>query len=150
MLKIQERKTAKGNSYAILKLTDLTSVFELFVFSDLLELNREILKEGNSLILNLNKSTSEEQNRFKRVNILKIGSLTELINKPIKEVTFDIKSEKELDEISNFLNKKGETLVNIIFLKNGKNLKFRLENKRDLDRKTLNLIRNKEIPAIIN
>ena len=150
LLKIQERKTAKGNSYAILKLTDLTSVFELFVFSDLLELNREILKEGNSLILNLNKSTSEEQNRFKRVNILKIGSLTELINKPIKEVTFDIKSEKELDEISNFLNKKGETLVNIIFLKNGKNLKFRLENKRDLDRKTLNLIRNKEIPAIIN
>ena len=32
LLKIQERKTLKGNSYAILKLTDLTSVFELFIF----------------------------------------------------------------------------------------------------------------------
>ena len=44
-LKVQERKTAKGNSYAVLKLTDLTSVFELFIFSDILELNREILKK---------------------------------------------------------------------------------------------------------
>ena len=44
LLKVQERKTAKGNSYAVLKLTDLLSVFELFIFSDVLELNREILK----------------------------------------------------------------------------------------------------------
>ena len=36
LLKVQERKTAKGNSYAVLKLTDLSSVFELFIFSDVL------------------------------------------------------------------------------------------------------------------
>ena len=150
LLKIQERKTAKGNSYAILKLTDLSSVFELFIFSDLLDLNRVILKEGNSLILNVIKSTSDDQNRFKRVSIQKIGSLSELINKPIKEVTFDIKTEKQLDEISNFLSKNGETLVNIVFQKDDKNLIFQLENKRNLDRKTLNLIRNKEISATIS
>ena len=40
LLKIQERKTQKGNSYAIIKFTDLSSVFELFIFSDILELNR--------------------------------------------------------------------------------------------------------------
>ena len=119
----------------MLKLTDLTSVFELFIFSDLLELHREILKEGNSLILNLVKSISEEQNRFKRINIQKIGSLSELINKPIKEITFDIQSEEQLDEISKFLTKNGKTLINIIFRKESKNLKFQLENKRNLDRK---------------
>ena len=32
LLKVQERKTAKGNSYAVLKLTDLSSVFELLFF----------------------------------------------------------------------------------------------------------------------
>ena len=73
-----------------------------------------------------------------------------MINKPIKEVTFDIKTEKQLDEISNFLSKNGETLVNIVFLKDDKNLIFQLENKRNLDRKTLNLIRNKEISATIS
>ena len=59
LLKIQERKTAKGNAYAVLKLTDLNSVFELFIFSDTLQLNREILKEGSSLILTLIKSISD-------------------------------------------------------------------------------------------
>src|SRR6056300_1395710 len=49
LLKITERKTAKGNSYGVIKFTDLTSVFELFIFSDILELNRETLVEGSSL-----------------------------------------------------------------------------------------------------
>ena len=48
ILKIQEKKTQKGNSYAIVKFSDRKSVFELFIFSDLLEMNREFLKEGNS------------------------------------------------------------------------------------------------------
>ncbi len=150
LLKVQERKTAKGNSYAILKLTDLSSVFELFIFSDILNLNREILKEGNSLILKINKSTADENNRFKRLNVQKIGSLMDLVNKPIKEVTFKINSEKQLIEISNYLNNNGDTLININLTNSDKNLKFKLENRRNLDRKTLNLLRNKEILAIID
>ena len=71
LLKVQERKTAKGNSYAVLKLTDLSGVFELFIFSDTLELNRETLKEGSSLILTLNKSISDNENRTKRINVRK-------------------------------------------------------------------------------
>ena len=50
LLKIQERKTAKGTSYAILKLTDLQSVFELFIFSDLLDLNRQDFKRWKFII----------------------------------------------------------------------------------------------------
>ena len=71
LLKIQERKTSKGNSYAVIKFTDLTSVFELFIFSDILESNREILIEGNSLILTLIKNISNDENRFKRINVQK-------------------------------------------------------------------------------
>ena len=85
LLKVQERKSSKGNAYAILKLTDLTSVFELFIFSEILESNRNILKEGNSLILTVIKSLSDENNRFKRVNVKKIISLKDLINIPINQ-----------------------------------------------------------------
>ena len=56
VLKVQEKKTQKGNSYAIIKLSDLTSVFELFVFSDIFELNRDKLIEGNSLMITLMKN----------------------------------------------------------------------------------------------
>ena len=150
LLKIQERKTAKGNSYAVLKLTDLTSVFELFIFSDILELNREILKEGSSLILTLIKSISEEENRFKRINVQKITSLKDLLNKPIEEVTFNLKSLKELDEISKFLPKNGDTLIKIKLSDENNDFNFQLKNKRNIDRKTINLLRNKEISAILS
>ncbi len=149
LLKIQERKTAKGNPYAILKLTDLTSVFELFIFSEILEKNREILKEGSSLILTLIKSNSELDNRFRRINVQKIASLSELLNKPIEEVMFQIKSMEELKEISKIILNKGNTLIKININDKNNELNFTLKNKRNIDRKMLNLIRNKEISAII-
>ena len=150
LLKIQERKTAKGNPYAVLKLTDLTSVFELFIFSDTLELNRSILKEGNSLILTLVRSANKEENRFKRINVQKIASLKDLLNKPIDELTFNLKSLKELEEISKFLSKNGDTLIKIRLSDEKNDYSFQLDNRRNIDRKTLNLLRNKEISAIIS
>ncbi len=149
LLKIQERKTSKGNAYAVLKLTDLTSVFEIFIFSDTLELNREILKEGNSLILTLVKSISDSENRFKRINVQKMISLKDLLNKPIQEVTFTLKSSKELNEISKILPDKGNTIIKIKISDKNNNYSFQLKNKRNIDRKTINLLRNKEISATI-
>ena len=150
LLKVQERKTAKGNSYAVLKLTDLASVFELFIFSDVLEANREILKEGGSLILTLVKSISSDDNRFKRINVQKIASLKEILNKPINQVTFNLKSLKELEEISKYLPKMGDTIIKIKLSDQHNDFNFQLKNNRKIDRKTVNLMRNKEISAIIS
>ncbi|MDC2990088.1 DNA polymerase III subunit alpha, partial [Candidatus Pelagibacter sp.] len=150
LLKVQERKTAKGNSYAVLKLTDLSSVFELFIFSDILELNREILREGSSVILTLFKNISNDENRLTRINVKKIASLKDLFNSPINEVSFEIKSKLEIDKISTILEGDGKTIVNINLNSGDNILKFRLKNTRKLDRKALNLLRNQEIQAIIN
>ncbi len=149
LLKIQERKTAKGNSYAIIKFTDLVSVFELFVFSDILETNREILIEGNSLIITLAKNTTNEENRFRRVNIKKIMSLKDLFNKPVSEVIFNIQSLDEIEKISNLINKKGTTEVKINFKDGDNKLLFKLKNKRHIDRKSINMLRNDHISTII-
>ena len=80
----------------------------------------------------------------------KIASILDLFNKPINEVTFNLKSVKELDEISKFLTNKGDTLVNISLQTDEEILKFQLENKRNLDRKSLNILRNKAIFSTIN
>jgi DNA polymerase III subunit alpha len=144
LLKVQERKTAKGNSYAVLKLTDLSSVFELFIFSDILEINRDILKEGSSLILTLTKTISGNEDKTKRINVRKIASLKNLFDSSIKEITLNIKSEKELSEIRSFLEEKGETIVNIVYYNNFKTYNFRLKNLRNIDRKSINLMRNKQ------
>ena len=150
LLKVTERKTAKGNSYAVLKLTDLTSVFELFIFSDVLDLNRDILKEGSSLILTLTKNISSDEDKTKRINVRKIASLKDLFNSPIKEVTLNLSSKIQLKEIQNFLDEKGETVVNINIFDKSKISTFKLKTLRNLDRKTINIIRNKEISLNIH
>ena len=147
---MQERKTAKGNSYAVLKLTDLSSVFELFIFSDVLELNREILKEGNSLILNLVKNITDDENRFKRINVQKISSLKDLFNSPINEVCFEVSSKDQVQVISKILKENGKTLVNINLVNDDNILQFKLKNSKNLDRKSLNLIRKQQIQATIS
>ena len=114
-----------------------------------LELNRQILNEGSSLILTLVKSISDSENRFKRTNVQKIVSLKDLLNKPIDQVTFNLKSLKELDEISKFLPRDGDTLIKIKVSDKNNNFIFQLKNKRNIDRKTINILRNREISAII-
>ncbi len=150
LLKLQERKTAKGNSYAVLKLTDLSSVFELFIFSDVLELNREILKEGNSLIINLVKNITNDENRFKRINVQKISSLKELFNSPINEVSFEVRSKDQVQVISKILKENGKTQVNINLVTEDNILHFKLRNSKNLDRKSLNLLRKQLIQATIS
>ena len=150
LLKVQERKTAKGNAYAVLKLTDLNSVFEIFIFSDLLELNREILKEGNSLILTLVKNISNDENRFKRINVQKIASLKDLFNSPINEISFNVKTMEQIQKISKFLNQDGKTQVKFNLSTEDQILNFQLKKPMNLDRKSLNLLRKQQIQAEIS
>ena len=115
-----------------------------------MELNREILKDGNSLILTLFKNISNDENRFKRINVQKIASISDLIDRPINEISLEIKSNDKLKEISEILNKDGKTIVNINLLTKDNVLKFKLKNTRYLDRKSLNLLRKHQIQAIIS
>ena len=149
LLKISERKTAKGNSYGVIKFTDLTSVFELFIFSDILELNREILIEGNSLIITLIKTISNDENRLKRTNVQKIASLKDLFNKPVSEIAFNINAVDDIEKISKLLNEEGTTEVKINLETNDNNISFKLKNRRLIDRKAINLLRKDDISVII-
>ncbi len=150
VLKIQEKKTKKGNSYAIVKFSDLDSVFELFIFSDIFEMNRNVLVEGNSLIITLVKNISDEENRFKRINVKKIVSLKELINKPIKSIQFRSENIDSLKSLSNLSKEKAQTEVNIVIKDNTKNLIFKLKDKRHIERKTLESLKSKDISTIID
>ncbi len=145
VLKVQEKKTQKGNSYAIIKFSDLTSVFELFLFSDVFESNRDLLKDGNSVFMTLSKSNSEEENRFKRINVKKITSLKDILNKPINEIKFSTKNIDLLEDLSKTSEENGTTKVSLILRNNNHKLIFKLKNKRKIDRKLINSLKNKDI-----
>ena len=150
LLKIQERKTSKGNSYAVIKLTDLSCMFELFIFSDLLEINRDILIEGNSLILTLKKNIIDDENRFKRINVTKITLISDLFNKPISNVEFTLNDFDKLEKISNILEEQGNTNINIQIKDKNYKLIFNLKKKRKIDKNSLSTLKNGEISTIIS
>ena len=138
ILKVQEKKTQKGNSYAIVKFSDLNNVFELFIFSDIFEINRNILKEGNSLMLTLIKNYSDELKTQKRINVKKIISLKEVINKTIYDIAFKFKDVSELEKLKNLSEENAETNIKIVVYNKDKTLQFRLKNKRKIDNKLIN------------
>ncbi len=142
ILKVQEKKTQKGTSYAIIKFSDLSGVFELFIFSDVFETNREILIEGNSVMITLVKNYLDENKIQKKINIRKIISMKEVINKPIDEVKIIIKNIDDVEKINNLSLDEGKTKVIIDVEFDKKTMSFQLNQKRKIDHKMLNLIRN--------
>ena len=150
VLKVQEKKTQKGNSYAIVKFSDLSCVFELFIFSEIFESNRDILKEGNSLLITLIKNITEENNRFKKINVKKISSLKEFTNRPINEITFSINSVEKLNDLMFLTKENGNTQVQLKLHTDNKNLTFKLKNKRKVDREILRSLKNKDISSLIS
>ena len=145
VLKVQEKKTSKGNSYGIIKFSDFSNLFELFIFSEVFENNRSLLIEGNSLMLTLMKTYSDENRNQKRINIKKIVSLNDLVNKPIKSIAFKFDNFKDLKKIIDLNQKDGETIVKIYVENNGEIYTFKLKNKRNVNNKlinSLNLVKN--------
>ena len=108
------------------------------------------MKEVNSLIINLVKKITEDENRFKRINVQKISELKEVFNSPINEVFFEVRSKDQVQVISKILKENGKTLVNINLITEDNILQFKLKNSKNLNRKSLNLLRKQQIQATIS
>ena len=149
ILKIQERKTNKGKPYAVIKFSDLESVYELFLFSEILENNRDKLLEGKSVFLNVVKNFSNDEKKTQRVNVIKIQLLENLFNKPISEVHLNIDNMEKFDHLSKFVNLHGGTKVKINYSTKGSTYIFELKNCRKIDRNIINMLKKHDISALI-
>ena len=143
IMSIQEKKSAKGTPYAIVKFSDKNSEFELFLFAELLISNRALLKESETFVLTLQKDINNDPNIKKRVNIKKITNLDDLINKPYSTVTIELKYNFNLDEIKKMLSCSGETKINLIFKDKNKKVYYSLEDNRKFDINHLKALKTK-------
>ena len=144
IMSIQEKKSSKGTSFAIIKFSDNYSEFEIFLFSDLLTLNREKLKESNSFVLTLQKEKIRTDGTQRRVNIRKLVDLSDLVNKTYESVSIELSDKKMLKELNELLHKSGETKINVLLKEDSKSYKFELEQTRKFDFNLFSLIKNKE------
>ena len=144
IMSIQEKKSAKGTPYAIIKFSDKKAEFELFLFAETLVANREKLKENESFVLTLQKDRVNGEGTKKRINIKKILSLDEVINKPYAKVTIELKNDYNLDEIKNLLSIKGETKINLIVKNKNKQAHYLLQENRKFDFNQLKALKAKK------
>ena len=143
-MSIQEKKSNKGTPYAIVKFSDQKEEFELFLFAEMLTNNRDKLKESESFILTLQKDIIASDANRKRINIKKIISLEEMINKPYSKVTIELNKNFKIDELRDLLGKKGDTQINLIITENNKKAHFSFQNNRKFDLKNLKTLKAKE------
>ena len=80
----------------------------------------------------------------KRINIRKILSLDEVVNKPYSKVTIELKHNYNLNEITELLSASGETEINLVLKDQNKQAHFALQNNRKFDLKHLKALKAKE------
>ncbi len=144
IMSVQEKKSAKGTPYGIVKFSDKKGEFELFLFAEILISNREKLKESESFVLTLQKDKISGENLKKRINVRKITSLDEVINKPYSKVTIELKQNYDLDEIHELLSVNGDTEINFIIKDQNKQAHYSLQNNRKFDLKDLKALKAKK------
>ena len=133
IMSIQEKKSAKGTPYAIVKFSDKKVEFELFLFAEILVANRDKLKESESFVLSLQKDKITGPEKKKRINVKKILSLEEAINKPYLRVTIELKDDFNLNEIKQLLSVRGETEINLVVKVKNKKAIYSLQENREFD-----------------
>ena len=79
----------------------------------------------------------------------KVASLKNLYEKPINNIEILIKDQKYLNDVQKILEKNGQTQVIIKILDQDNKLVFNLKNRRLVDRKNLNLLKNQGISTNI-
>ena len=144
IMSIQEKKSAKGTPYAIIKFSDKETEFELFLFAEILISNREKLKESESFVLTLQKDKFNGSNEKKRINIKKILNLEDVINKPYSKVTIELKNDYDLEELKELLSNRGETEINIVLRYNNKLVNYSLQENRKFDLNHLKVLKGKK------
>jgi DNA polymerase-3 subunit alpha len=144
IMSIQEKKSIKGTPFAIVKFSDNTSEYELFLFSEMLIKNREILRESGSFVMTLQKDRVTAENAQRRINIRKILDLNEIVNRPYEKVSIELAENYNLEELQETLKEEGSTEVKLIIKENNKSLSFKLEKPRKFDFGIFNDVKNKQ------
>ena len=144
IMSIQEKKSAKGTPFAIIKFTDLKSEYELFLFSDLLISNRDKLKAAESFLITLQKDNLKDFSNSKRINIKNIVPINDFFNRSYEKVIIEINGKSNLEDLQNLLVDQGHTKIQIKVIRNSKTYIFSLKNPRKFNLSTFSALKNRD------
>ena len=91
LLSKKEKRSAKGNTYAFLNFSDLSSIYELIIFESNLRKYRDMLIEGDSFVLGIDFSSHNGTLRGELKKVFKIEEVDKLNNKKINTAKFHMR-----------------------------------------------------------
>ena len=99
------------------------------------DLPKGLLKVNDKSIIDISK---------RRINLRKILSLDDMINKPYSKVTIELKENYNINEIKKLLTKEGQTEINLIINNKNQKIHFNLQNPRKFDFNQLKMMKSKD------
>ena len=102
ILDIKERSNRDGKKYAFLIISNIDSQFEITIFSDVLKLYKNILKEGNVLLFNVDIS---QNNGNLRLIVRKIEDLESLFRNKKYKINLYLSDSNNLDLLKEIVSK---------------------------------------------
>ncbi len=142
LLKKQEKVSQRGNKYAFLQLSDPTGLYEVTLFSELLQACRDDLVAGNTLLLTVEAEQNEEQVRFTCQNI---RPLEDALESKIREIEIHLGRATPAAKIKELLDKEGQGAAKInlhIRLDDHRTAKLELPGRWSLSAEARNVIRS--------
>ena len=138
VMAIQEKKTAKGMPFAIVKFSDLSRMFEFFIFSEVLVTNREKLSAGKSFLINVKREMLKSG--IERTNVTKIFLINDISEKKIDNLDISINTANNIEslKISCLKMEKQQCLYLVSIMV--KKLIFNLKNKRTITLESIKTI----------
>jgi DNA polymerase-3 subunit alpha len=131
LMAVQEKKTAKGQPFAIIKLSDLSRMYELFIFSEILLANRDKMNPGNSFLINIVKE--KMTNGTIRLTTRKLTEINSIKEAKINNAEITIKNLESINELKKILKDGGDTKVLIRMNSKDKNYAFNLKTNKLID-----------------
>jgi DNA polymerase-3 subunit alpha len=141
-----ERISGKGNRYAFVQLTDVSGIFEIMVFSELLSVNNELFEPGNSLLIKAGVQFNGDAPKF-TANI--VEPLDKVASKMQARLSIQINSSEPLANIRDALRNSESGRGEITFvakLEDGREIDIKLRDSFEISPDLLLSIRN--IPGI--
>lgn len=120
----QQRKTRTGKKMGIVTFSDSTGQFEAVLFSEALQLHRELLEPGKSLILTV---SAEERPEGIGLRIQSVNSLEYESVRTQKVMRIFMRDSVALNAVSAHLTTKGEGQVSFIMIKDDGDREIEIE-----------------------
>ncbi|NCU51513.1 MAG: DNA polymerase III subunit alpha, partial [Candidatus Fonsibacter ubiquis] len=138
LMAVQEKKTAKGQPFAIIKLSDLSRMYELFIFSEILLANRDKMLPGNSFLINIVKE--KMTNGTTRLTVRKLTEINSIKEAKISNAEIVIKDLESINELKKILKDNGDTKVLIRMNSKDKNYVFNLKTNKLIDASVVSIL----------